>query len=222
MIAAKTSSFFLGPKNVPSYENLTNQFLIDRRWVVSTVLQSVLQWIALYRDGAVCPSVRESVCRFLTQETSEPSRWKWKIVFAPLWPSCPSVPGNSLNFPSSEDGSCFCPALFLSRDGVYLPHPVLSEPTQNQLVCRSAPPPLHPTPHGSLGMPTLASPSCDHPCLKNSLVAQMVKSPPPKQETQVQSLGGKYPQYTCLENPVDRGAWRATVHGVSKSQVMTE
>ena len=25
-------------------------------------------------------------------------------------------------------------------------------------------------------------------------------------------------QYFCLENPVDRGAWWATVHGVTKSQ----
>ena len=25
-------------------------------------------------------------------------------------------------------------------------------------------------------------------------------------------------QYSCLENPMDRGAWRATVHGVKKSQ----
>ena len=24
-------------------------------------------------------------------------------------------------------------------------------------------------------------------------------------------------QYSCLGNPVDRGAWRATVHGVAKS-----
>ena len=24
-------------------------------------------------------------------------------------------------------------------------------------------------------------------------------------------------QYSCLENPTDRGAWWATVHGVSKS-----
>ena len=24
-------------------------------------------------------------------------------------------------------------------------------------------------------------------------------------------------QYSCLENPTDRGAWRATVHGVTKS-----
>ena len=30
--------------------------------------------------------------------------------------------------------------------------------------------------------------------------------------------GGRHsnpPQYSCLENPMDRGAWRATVHGVA-------
>ena len=25
-------------------------------------------------------------------------------------------------------------------------------------------------------------------------------------------------QYSCLENPIDRGAWWATAHGVAKSQ----
>ena len=25
-------------------------------------------------------------------------------------------------------------------------------------------------------------------------------------------------QYACLENPMDRGSWQATVHGVAKSQ----
>ena len=25
-------------------------------------------------------------------------------------------------------------------------------------------------------------------------------------------------QYSCLENPIDRGAWRATVHGVIKNR----
>ena len=25
-------------------------------------------------------------------------------------------------------------------------------------------------------------------------------------------------QYSCLENPMDRGAWQATIHGVAKSQ----
>ena len=27
-------------------------------------------------------------------------------------------------------------------------------------------------------------------------------------------------QYSCLENPMDRGAWRATVHGMAKSQTL--
>ena len=26
-------------------------------------------------------------------------------------------------------------------------------------------------------------------------------------------------QYSCLENPMDRGAWWATAHGVTKSQI---
>ena len=29
---------------------------------------------------------------------------------------------------------------------------------------------------------------------------------------------GNLLQYSCLENPMDRGAWLATVHGVAKSQ----
>ena len=30
--------------------------------------------------------------------------------------------------------------------------------------------------------------------------------------------GNGYPlQYSCLENPMDRGAWRAIVHGATKS-----
>ena len=29
-------------------------------------------------------------------------------------------------------------------------------------------------------------------------------------------------QYSCLENPMDRGAWRATVHGGLKEVGMTE
>jgi len=32
--------------------------------------------------------------------------------------------------------------------------------------------------------------------------------------------GNGYPlQYSCLENPMDRGAWWATVHRVAKSQM---
>ena len=29
-------------------------------------------------------------------------------------------------------------------------------------------------------------------------------------------------QYSCLENPMDRGAWQATVPGVTKSQTQTQ
>ena len=29
---------------------------------------------------------------------------------------------------------------------------------------------------------------------------------------------GNQLQYSCLENSMDRGAWQATVHGVTKSQ----
>ena len=54
----------------------------------------------------------------------------------------------------------------------------------------------------------------------------MVKNLPAKQETWVRSLGWEdspgegngYPlQYSCLENPMDRGAWWASVHGVAES-----
>ena len=57
-----------------------------------------------------------------------------------------------------------------------------------------------------------------------------VKSLPAMQETWVRSLGyedcpgegnGNPLQYSCLENPMDGGAWQATVHGVTKSD-MTE
>ena len=60
-----------------------------------------------------------------------------------------------------------------------------------------------------------------------SLVDQMVKNLPAMQQTQAQSLGQEYSpgegngnplQYSCLENPMDRGAWWATVHAVAKSQ----
>ena len=57
-----------------------------------------------------------------------------------------------------------------------------------------------------------------------SLVACMVKNPPAMQETWVQSLGWEDPlekgmaTYSCLENPIDRGTWWATIHGVAKSQ----
>ena len=62
--------------------------------------------------------------------------------------------------------------------------------------------------------------------LRASLVAQTVKNPPAMQETRGSIPGwGRTPgegndnplQYSCLENPMDRGGWRATVHRVSNS-----
>ena len=59
----------------------------------------------------------------------------------------------------------------------------------------------------------------------------VVKNLPTTQETQVQSLGQKEPQekematqiqYSCLENPMERGAWWATVHGVPKESDRTQ
>ena len=38
------------------------------------------------------------------------------------------------------------------------------------------------------------------------------------QEDPLQGGHGNPLQYSCLENPMDRGAWRATVHRVTKSQ----
>ena len=57
-----------------------------------------------------------------------------------------------------------------------------------------------------------------------------VKNQPARQKLQVTQgsvpESGRYPgegngnplQYSCLENPMDRGAWQATVHRVTKSQ----
>ena len=58
------------------------------------------------------------------------------------------------------------------------------------------------------------------------LGSSVVKNLPAIQETRVQSLdqerspeegNGNPLQYSCLENPMDRGAWQATVPVVAKS-----
>ena len=55
----------------------------------------------------------------------------------------------------------------------------------------------------------------------------MVKNPPPNAGDAVPSPGREDPleegmathaKYSCLGNPMDRGAWWAMVHGVAKSQ----
>ena len=57
------------------------------------------------------------------------------------------------------------------------------------------------------------------------VIAQSVKNLPAMQETQLRFLGqedspgegnGNPLQYSCLENPMDRGAWQATVHEVAR------
>ena len=58
------------------------------------------------------------------------------------------------------------------------------------------------------------------------LVAQAAKNLPAKRETWVIPNSGRFPgggngnplQHSCLQNPMDRGAWRATVSGVAKSR----
>ena len=63
--------------------------------------------------------------------------------------------------------------------------------------------------------------------LRTSLVAQMVKCLAynagdlgliPESGRSSGEGNGNPLQYSCLENPMDRGAWWATVHGVAKSQ----
>ena len=56
------------------------------------------------------------------------------------------------------------------------------------------------------------------------------KEPPPASAIDIRDMNsipgsGRFPgeghgnplQYSCLENPMDRGAWRATVHSITKS-----
>ena len=67
--------------------------------------------------------------------------------------------------------------------------------------------------------------------MASSLIVQSVKNPPAMQESACDAgdLGsipgsrrsrregnGNPLQYSCLENPMDRGTWWATVHGVPR------
>ena len=58
-----------------------------------------------------------------------------------------------------------------------------------------------------------------------SLVAQLVKNPPAMRETRVRSLGWEDPlekdvathsSILAWRNPMDRGAWQATVHSTAR------
>ena len=63
----------------------------------------------------------------------------------------------------------------------------------------------------------------------NFLNSSVVKNPPVKARDGVLTLGlerspgersGNPVQYSCLRNPMDRGAWWASVHGVAKESDM--
>ena len=70
--------------------------------------------------------------------------------------------------------------------------------------------------------------------IRASLVVQLVKNLPAisgdLRDTGSTPGSGRFPgvgtgnllQCSCLENSMDSGAWQATVHGIAKSQDMTE
>ena len=62
-------------------------------------------------------------------------------------------------------------------------------------------------------------------------MVQTVKNPPARQEICFRSLGREDPlgeendnpfQYSCLENPMDRGAWWVTIHGVAELNTLSD
>ena len=62
-------------------------------------------------------------------------------------------------------------------------------------------------------------------CLRASFLAQLVKNTP-SNAGDIRDLGsipgsgegnGNPLQYSCLENPTDRGAWQAIVHRITES-----
>ena len=64
----------------------------------------------------------------------------------------------------------------------------------------------------------------------NSLIAQWVNNQPAMQETWVQILDGEdpleqklaiHPRFSCLENPMDKEVWQATVHQVWSQKLDT-
>jgi len=74
----------------------------------------------------------------------------------------------------------------------------------------------------------IVGPNTATPCSQKNWVFHVSdgKESAAKSETQFWSLGLGSPgegdcnpfQYSCLENPMDRGVWWATVHGIAKSQ----
>ena len=80
---------------------------------------------------------------------------------------------------------------------------------------------------GDLPSPGTEPKSLTFLALLTSHVAQSVKHLPPMWETWIQFLGQEVPlekemathsSILARKNPMDRGVWLATVHGVAKSQ----
>ena len=56
--------------------------------------------------------------------------------------------------------------------------------------------------------------------VKNLLIMQETWGSIPGLRKSPGEGNGNLLQYSCLGNPMDRGAWWATVHGVAKSQAL--
>ena len=65
---------------------------------------------------------------------------------------------------------------------------------------------------GSKGLPPGGSDGKESACKAGDLCSILGSERPPGEG------GGSPPQCSCLENPMDRGAWRAPVPGAAKNQ----
>ena len=84
---------------------------------------------------------------------------------------------------------------------------------------------VHGTQHPGISAQELRICKVTLKCARGFSGGSAVKNPPAVQEPSIPGSGrssaeghGNPLQYSCPENPMDRGAWQATVHGVSESQ----
>ena len=104
------------------------------------------------------------------------------------------------------------------------PHPRNSPGKNTGVGCPALLQGIFPTQYGTCR--SYVSCKYTHFSLPTFLVAQMIKNPPARWETWVQSLGWEDPLKEGMSThssilawriPMDGGAWRTTVHGVEKS-----
>ena len=60
------------------------------------------------------------------------------------------------------------------------------------------------------------NPTCQ--CSRHKRLQDRIQGSIPGPRTSPEGGHGNLLQYSCLENPMDREAWQATVHGVTESQ----